>query len=389
MVYFTIMKSTKVHVLIEEGLASPRAEDAVLIAQKTKGPLSYSLERFDYDEPTMYAADDASIQVSYMMERPPFSKEELEAFESRPVPEVPAPTESLQELRHRMRRLVKRYRIAHDVEAGDHVIVLTTTGNFENFMVLPGFEGEQWAAVQLNHRAMSTTWSHTLLAYYLMALPVMLLAYADQTLESYLAHHAHTDTRGCLNDLCADDVRQLQVKTKTADICRACKTHFQRAGLDWDLVAQMRHGFELVRAMQLNLEDVLDGFKLPEITLGRRPQFVDLGVTVPLSPKEMAVYLTFMEAGVEGIVISHIDAHRAQLHDAYSRLYNGSDRNAITEVIDRLLDLTDHSLTTTVSKLNRKFTTALGRERARPYQIHGPNGGAKAISLPRRYVLRK
>lgn len=381
------MKRKAVHVLIEKGLESPRASDAVLIAQKTDGPLHYTLEPFDYEEPLLSPIAAEGLRVSYHMEMG-FTKQELAEFEGRPVPEVPKPTESLVNLRLRLSRVVKRYRREHGVPRDDQVVVLTTTGNFENFMVVPAFEGEQWAAIQVNHQAMSTAWSHTLLAYYLFALPVMLLAYRDKSLESYLANHAHVDTRGCLNDLCADDVRQLQVKTKTADICRSCKAHFQQSGLDWDLVAQMRHGFELVRAMQLNLEDVLDGFNLPELTLHTRPVFVELGITVPLSPKEMAIYLTFMEAGEQGIVISQLDAHRNQLLDAYARLYTGSNRDEISAVVERLLDLTDHSLTTTMSKINRKFSDALGRDRAKPYQILGPNGGAKAIRLPRQHVRR-
>ena len=47
------MKRKAVHVLIEKGIESPRANDAILIAQKTEGPLHYTLEPFNFEEPLL------------------------------------------------------------------------------------------------------------------------------------------------------------------------------------------------------------------------------------------------------------------------------------------------------------------------------------------------
>lgn len=369
-----------VHVLIDFGFESPRAEDAVRIVNKTKG-LSYKLVPFLMTDVRLGSPQ---VSMSYFE----FSSEELEEFKARPIHPVPEPTRTLQESMDEIERIATRYRLQYGVAQDELVIVLCNWGNVENFMVIPLFGGHQVAGIQLNHYAMNNPWSHTLLAYYLLALPVMARAYEAETLESYLARFAHTTVRGCINDLCADDVTQLQVKTKTGDICHSCKAHFQEVDLPWALISQMRQGFELVRSMQLNLEDMLDGFKLPDITLGRRPVFVELGITVPLNPKEMAVYCTFMEAGPEGIELPNMEDYRNQLHDTYSRLYTGSDREAMEGVVDRLVDPLDGSLQQTLSKVNKKFEEALGPQRAAQYRIHGPHGEAKAIRLPRQHVLR-
>ena len=200
----------------------------------------------------------------------------------------------------------------HDIPHDDFVIVLSGQGNIENFFVIPRLEGTRMGAIQVNHTAIEEIGGH-LIGYYLMALPVMLLAYGEGGMFDYLDNHAHRQTKGCLNDLCEDDVRELGIKTKTGDICRECKKDFQDKNLDWSLIRQMRQGFELVRAIQLNLEDFLEGVALPPLTVGVKPRFESLGKTVPLSPKEMAVYVTFLEAGTEGIRLKEIGDRKGQL----------------------------------------------------------------------------
>ena len=150
----------------------------------------------------------------------------------------------------------------------------------------------------------------------------------------------------------------------------------------------MRQGFELIRAIQLHLEDFLEGFSQPALTVGMKPKFEDLGLTVPLSSKEMAVYVTFLEAGPEGIVLNALDEHREQLHDAYGRRYNRTDLAEIDRVVNRLINPLDPDLQQVITKINRKFTDVLGAERAEAYLISGPRGNAKSISLSRNLIRR-
>jgi PAS domain-containing protein len=392
------MTPRTVHVLKPEFLDSGHAEDAVLIAQKTTGPLTYNLVDFQYDDEPMpsssfFSHSEEKSDAVYSIPEPGLLRkllgtEALDGMKSRSPMETPEAHESAEHWLMRLRVAEQRYRFQNNVPDEDFVILLTTRGNEENFFVIPGLNGTRMAGVQINHYVMQSVPSHILVGYYLMALPVMLLAYGDLDLDAYLAQHAHFELRGCLNDLCGDNVNQLQLKTKTGDICMDCKKHFQAQNLNWDLVRQMRQGFELIRAIQLHLEDFLEGFSQPALTVGMKPKFDELGLTVPLSPKEMAVYVTFLEAGPEGIVLNALDEHREQLHDAYGRRYNRTDLEEIDRVVNRLINPLEPDLQQVITKINRKFTDVLGTERAEAYLISGPRGDAKSISLSRNLIRR-
>ena len=315
-------------------------------------------------------------------------KEAMDRMNERRPMDTPEAQELAGDWLRRLQQAEARYRFQNDVPPEDFVVLLTTRGNVENFFVIPGLNGTRMAGIQINHHVMQNVPSHILVGYYLMALPVMLLAYGGLDLDEYLVKHAHRELRGCLNDLCDDNVNQLQLKTKTGDICVDCKRHFQAQNLNWDLVRQMRQGFELIRAIQLHLEDFLEGFSQPALTVGMKPKFEELGLTVPLSPKEMAVYVTFLEAGPEGIVLNALDEHREQLHDAYGRRYNRTDLAEIDRVVNRLINPLDPDLQQVITKINRKFTDVLGAERAEAYLISGPRGNAKSISLSRNLIRR-
>lgn len=392
------MTPRTVHVLKPEFLDSGHAEDAVLIAQKTTGPLTYNLVDFQYDDEPLpsrsfFAESSDRSDAVYSIPEPGLLRkllgtEALDGMKRRSPMETPEAHESAEHWLMRLRVAEQRYRFQNHVPDEDFVILLTTRGNEENFFVIPGLNGTRMAGVQMNHYVMQSVPSHILVGYYLMALPVMLLAYGDLDLDAYLVKHAHFELRGCLNDLCGDNVNQLQLKTKTGDICMDCKKHFQAQNLNWDLVRQMRQGFELIRAIQLHLEDFLEGFSQPALTVGMKPKFDELGLTVPLSPKEMAVYVTFLEAGTVGIVLNALDEHREQLHDAYGRRYNRTDLEEIDRVVNRLINPLEPDLQQVITKINRKFSDVLGAERAEAYLISGPRGEAKSISLSRNLIRR-
>lgn len=381
------MNKLTVHVLKPSHFDTGHAEDAMFIAQQTRGPLTYKLVNVDYEPLDSDERENEWAQMDALSEVADRSPSR-EFLADRAALDTPDATESGLEWIDRLQRIEQQYRKNHDVPDADFVIVLSTRGNLENYFVIPRFDGYRMAGIQLNHFVTQKVKSHILVGYYLMALPFMLTAYADESMFSYLERHAHEDLRGCLNDLAGDDVTKLIVKTKTADICIECKRHLQTQQLDWNLVRQMREGFELVRSLQVNLEDFLEGFAHPALTIGMKPKFEGLGLTVPLSPKEMAVYVTFLEAGNDGIGMNNLDQHRDQLHHAYGHRYRGTDVQEITRVVNGLIDPLAEDLQQVISKINRKFRNTVGEERAAPYLISGDRGKPKSISLSRNLIRR-
>ena len=388
----------KVYVLKPKTMADGHAEDAISMVQKTKGPLDYRLEEFDYEEDYAPLALEVDVDNEEWAQDAPtvgpnparrdFGTNNIARINQRRAPRVPIPEEDAKSWIERLQGIEQRFRRERDIKPSDFVLVLTTRGNHQNYFVIPQLEGSRMGGLQVNHFAIQEINSH-LIGYYIMALPIMLLAYQDETKEQYLERHAHNDVRGCLNDLCADDVNQLGIKTKTGDICKECKQHFKSVGLDWRLVRQMRDGFEIVRQIQLQLEDFLEGHELPSLTIGREIEIESLGKTIELSPVEKAIYTTFVEAGPEGIHYADIGDHYNQLHSAYGKRYTGSDPQEITRVARKLCDNTNsQELRTAVSNIKRAFVTSLGHEFAELYFISGKRNEAKKIKLPRTLINR-
>ena len=388
-----------VYVLKPKTMTDGHAEDAISMVQKTKGPLDYHLEDFDYEEdyaPLSMEVDfdneddaDDTPRIGPNPTRRDFGANNIARINQRRSPRVPIPEESAKAWIERLQRIEQRFRKERDIKPSDFVLVLTTRGNHGNYFVIPQLEGSRMGGLQVNHFAIQEINSH-LIGYYIMALPIMLLAYQDETKEQYLAKHAHNDVRGCLNDLCADDVNQLGIKTKTGDICKECKQHFKSVGLDWRLVRQMRDGFEIVRQIQLQLEDILEGHELPSLTVERDyVKIKSLGKTIGLQPLERAVYSTFLDAGPDGIRYADIGDHFNQLLDAYGKRYTGSDPQEITRTVRKLCDNSDtQELRTTISNIKRAFITSLGHELAEFYYISGEKSKAKKIKLPRQLLNR-
>ena len=169
------MSKLTVHVLKPSHLISGHAEDAMFIAQQTHGPLTYKLVDVDYEPPGM---DDIHVGVSKNVASGDVDEHgrSLEDMNDRGAMETPDATESGLEWIGRLQNIERQYRANHDVPDTDFVIVLSTKGNLENYFVIPRFDGHRMAGIQLNHFVTQEVKSHILVGYYLMAIPVMLVA---------------------------------------------------------------------------------------------------------------------------------------------------------------------------------------------------------------------
>ena len=130
-------------------------------------------------------------------------------------------------------------------------LVMTTQGNVNNFFAEGADVNNPTAMVQINHTVMQEGNPHLLLAYY-MALPIK----AD-----YIQRYAHYDTRGCMN--CADNVFQLRIKTKTADICSDCKKILKQKDVPFHIVQARKN--TTIRDIQNHIEDFENRWTTPGV----------------------------------------------------------------------------------------------------------------------------
>jgi len=190
-----------------------------------------------------------------------------------------------------------------------------------------------------------------------------------------------------MNDLCADNVFQLRIKTKTADICSDCKKILKQKDVPFEYIVQARKMFTTIRDIQNHIEDFENRWTTPGISVGKNIRIPEHGKVIKLSPKELAVYRLFL-CVEEGISYIEIGQYRDKLKELYKKYYNRSTNEEIDSVIDGLcvIDGEQSNLRQTISRLNKKVKSAFEKIYCQAYQIKGGNGERKKISLDRTLV---
>lgn len=226
---------------------------------------------------------------------------------------------------------------------------------------------------------------HLPVAYELITFP--LRHFVFRTREKALKFQ-HKIPRGCMNDYCSNH-RETELKLRTGDLCMECAGEVAKAKVPHALYKQTLEGMELIRQKQLNFRKLRSEIEQVKLVLDRHLVIEQLGMSIPLSPKERALYFVFANHP-EGIALKELSDHRLTLEKAYSRYYTYSSRAAfkkegnikerISQTIERLVMNTDSDCSQTISKINRKIRNSLEPlGEYRPYQILGEDGGLKRI----------
>ena len=108
-------------------------------------------------------------------------------------------------------------------ETNNLVIVTTTQGNTNNFFAEGADIITPTALVQINHTVMQEGNPHLLLTYYMAAMPLKALGFND---PDYINKYAHQNTKGCMNDLGAEDVYHLRIKDVFSSFKSMTRSYF-------------------------------------------------------------------------------------------------------------------------------------------------------------------
>ena len=398
------MTEYNVHILRPASLSEGIVEDAFSIIEHSKGynegPVKFYLHPWDYEphagklEEEDFFEEEPSrtintqSEVMYSMEFDDSARDLVKKFrEAEVTPALPIGKRKIpvDELLERCKDIAAEFRHQNGISEKNNLVIVTTTqGNTNNFFAEGADIVTPTALVQINHTVMQAGNPHLLLTYYMAAMPLKALGFND---PDYIRKYAHYNTKGCMNDLCAEDVYHLRIKTKTADICETCKKVLTDKKVPFPIISQLRSIFGLVRKIQINIEDFEQDWAQPRVEIGaRKLRFPDNGLVLRLSPKEMAVYVLFMKSD-EGIHYNDMELHQRKLKGLYGLCYNGDDSREITMTVSSLCDISNtDNLRQTISRCNSKLKKALGNEMSRPFLIGGSWGEKKSIKCDRTLV---
>jgi hypothetical protein len=398
------MTEYNVHILRPASLSEGIVEDAFSIIEHSKGynegPVKFYLHPWDYEphagkleEEDFYEEEpsrtiNTQSEVMYSMRFDDSALDLVKKFrEAEVTPALPIGKRKIpvDELLERCKEIATEFRQQNGISEKNNLVIVTTTqGNTNNFFAEGADIVTPTALVQINHTVMQAGNPHLLLTYYMAAMPLKALGFND---PDYIRKYAHYNTKGCMNDLCAEDVYHLRIKTKTADICETCKKVLADKKVPFPIISQLRSIFGLVRKIQINIEDFEQDWAQPRVEIGaRKLGFPDNGLVLRLSPKEMAVYVLFMKSD-EGIHYNDMEVHQRKLKGLYGLCYNGDDSREITMTVNSLCDISNtDNLRQTISRCNSKLKKVLGNEMSRPFLIGGSWGEKKSIKCDRTLV---
>ena len=398
------MTEYNVHILRPASLSEGIVEDAFSIIEHSKGynegPVKFYLHPWDYElhagkleEADFYEEEprrtiNTQSEMMYSMKLDDSARDLVRKFrEAEVTPALPIGKRKvpIDELLERCKKIAAVFRHQNGISEKNNLVIVTTTqGNLNNYFAEGADILTPTALVQINHTVMQAGNPHLLLTYYMAAMPLKALGFND---PDYIRKYAHYNTKGCMNDLCAEDVYHLRIKTKTADICETCKQVLTDKKVPFPIISQLRGIFGLVREIQINIEDFEQDWAQPKVEIGaRKLGFPDNGLVLRLSPKEMAVYVLFMKSE-EGIHYNDMESHQGELKGLYGLCYNGDDAREITVTVNSLCDISNtDNLRQTISRCNAKLKKVLGKDMSRPFLIGGSWGEKKSINCDRTLV---
>lgn len=389
------------HILYPDWLPQHIISDTRRLVEGLDGPLQWRFVPLDFEPPKDYGAIAPVFEGKWptYVELKTVARKIVAEPEMSPLVTPPPMESSIDENLPGFKGVLQNYcaaeRIDYHIQSrnrsmSDFFMILTTRGTTENLFeyAVPFLAGAR--VFQVNHSVMTRIPAHIFLAYHAISLPLrMKSVWDDRTFDpdyGRLKPWGHARAVGCINDIDLRDMQRALIKLKTADVCDDCMESL-RSKVDVQSIVQVQQGLDRVRQLQMRFDRLVNTMSLSKLRVGRKLRLVDLGQTLPLPPRVASIYLTFLEAGEQGIVLKQMDEYVDRLRHWYGYLYKGSDSDAIATSISKVLDPQDSTLNELISRANAGIRRVLGERGARPYLILGQKGEAYSIGLERNLII--
>lgn len=280
-----------------------------------------------------------------------------------------------------------KFRVANRVPVEDHVFLLTALGNELNWFGSIGPSMRDYF-IQTSH------WSSFFgvdvddrfpVAY---EIAVWLIRHNMFDQREDILDVVHPEARGCANDFC-ENKKDIVLKMRTADLCSDCMDIVHLRDTSTLVIGQL---FNIMDGIRTNLtfrersRIIRKPSKMEVRGYVNRIFLTDLGdLEVRLNPKEKAIYMFYLNHP-EGVHITSLMDHKAEIYDYYSRFTNQFSKEEIEASLQRLLDPLDNDINVVLSRIKRKLKDLVGEELLSHYVISGEHGGVKRIALDREYL---
>lgn len=223
------------------------------------------------------------------------------------------------------------------------------------------------------------------IAYEIMAWILRSLMYPTR---DEIHAQVHDEPLGCINDFCRDK-KQIILKMRTGDICDDCMDQIINNDVSPPLLRQIQSILNEIRQQILfsrNRNVYLTSSRLLINTQNRTLRFPEYAQgEVKLNPKELALYLLFLEHK-EGLALNQVVDFKEELLEFYKDLSGQTNQDKMQATIELLADYRENELNITLSRIRKKIKDHIGKDFAQKYTIELIENNKHGISLDREFV---
>ena len=209
-----------------------------------------------------------------------------------------------------------------------HVVLLTDMPNSRTIIAGPSQRIQGVSFIQINHHITKILGSPQFPVAYELVVAVLRsrVYWSDNIMRDFIHEN---DTRGCVNDFCRE-IAQMELKIKTADICKTCMTKLIDSTCPRVLIDDILIGLEEVRSGMYRMTQLVAWEDMPEVILEHKKlKIPSEGIEIHFKPMQYALYVLYANYP-EGIAEADVMNHYDWLNELYGEVSSSSDMYQIS-----------------------------------------------------------
>ncbi len=270
-------------------------------------------------------------------------------------------------------KLCNNYRTQSQVPPEDFVVLLTSIRNEHNFF--------SYFDEDLNAFVHTDDWDYFGIGNTAYPIAYEVAANVLQRLMHLTGAHIHEDSVGCMNDMC-ENKKDVLLKLRTADICPGCLKEIERQEVSEDIISQVLHIFEKVRAELMWAQGFRRNLKAKKLEITREGRIKIGGKLILKDPMSCTLMIFFLKH-LNGIRLNDLGG----FEDELVRIYLVVGKNAEDVARKRMKEIAlphqkNNKFSTYRNRLNNKLTQKLGDSQPRFYHLIRQHNGVFRVQGP-------
>ena len=202
-----------------------------------------------------------------------------------------------------------------------------------------------------------------------------------------LNKHVHKEPIGCFNDFCGDNIEDVKINMRTADVCEDCQNIIEKKNISRSIFIQVMETLEHVRKNMLAIQRFNRSIRDSRIEINDKGNFLAVDINnqlIKFSPRAKAVYHFFLDrSSSEGLLTNDLDMHKDKLIALYKLYARPSDSDKADKVVKNIIDSSGNTFFEITNGIRTKLSDVFGKKNISIYELKQGNDDRFNIELNR------